>query len=159
MPALTTSTSADGVLTLTGPACAAWFAIDVVGDSVASFGVYAGEASGEMFDAAIALSNQAVASSSSVTFFCDAQSVRHYNSAFREKWARWFFEHRKRVRILYFAVGDRPLLRMGVQMVNLVVPGLAQALDSDAQLDALLGVHAPAFLRLRAARDAWLAQR
>lgn len=148
MPALIASMT-DGVLTLTGQRCAAWFAIDVVGDSVASFGIYAGEATGEMFDA--------VVRSSSVTFFCDALFVRRYESAFRERWARWFFEHRKEVRTMYFAIGEAPLLRMGLQMVNLAVPGLAQALDTDAQLDAALGVHAPAFLRLRLARDAWRA--
>jgi hypothetical protein len=156
MPALIASMT-DGVLTLTGQRCAAWFAVDVVGDSVASFGIYAGEATGEMFDAAIHLSNDAVARSSSVTFFCDALFVRRYESAFRERWARWFFEHRKQVRTMYFAIGEGPLLRMGLQMVNLAVPGLAQALDTDAQLDAALGVHAPAFLRLRLARDAWRA--
>ena len=158
MSALTVTT-VDGILTLSGATCAAWFAIDVVGDSTASFGVYAGEATGEMFDAAIHLSNAAARRSSSLTFFCDALLVRRYESAFRERWARWFFEHRKQVRTMYFIVGDRPLVRMGLQMVNLAVPGLAQALDNDAQMDAVLGVHAPAFLRLRAVRDAWQAQR
>lgn len=155
MSALKVATSTDGVLTLTGDTGAAWFAIDVVGDSVASFGVYAGEATSEMFDAAIHLSNEAAARSPSLTFFCDALFLRRYDSTFRQQWARWFFDHRAQVRTMYFVVGERPILGMALQMVNLAVPGLVQPLATDVHLDAVLGVHRPGFLRLRVARDAW----
>lgn len=160
-PPMTTARTqlhADGTLEVVDGDGVAWFFVDVVDGHSASFGVYAGAASGAMFDAAIHLSQQAVTSSpTAVTFFCDALYVHRYDSAFRERWVKWFLAHRRRVDIMHFAIPQQGLLRMGLQLVGMAVPGFVHTLDDDAGLDAVLGVHAPAFRRLRARRDAWRA--
>lgn len=163
---LTTSTDDDGILQVVEGDAASWFAIDVVDGRAASFGVYVGAASGGMFNAAIHLSTDMVrrgrsatkptSSPSQLTFFCDALHVRRYDSAFREQWVRWFLSHRAHVDRLHFAIPRQGLLRMGLQMVGLAVPNFVTAHDDDAGLDGVLGAHLPAFLRLRAKRDAWL---
>lgn len=162
-------TDDDGILHVVDGDGAAWFAIDVVDGHAASFGVYAGAASRAMFDAAIPLSTNAIRRgppapgqarppARPLTFFCDALYVRRYDSAFREQWVRWFLQHRAHVDRMHFAIPRQGLLRMGLQVVGLAVPNFVTAHDDDAGLDAVLGPHLPAFLRLRARRDAWLAR-
>jgi len=104
-----------------------------------------------MFDAAIGLSERALLAGKTV-FICDALYVSRYESSFREKWIAWFIKRRAGVHGLHSSVAGA-LPRMGLQLVNLALPGFAYAHDSDEALDVVLGPRRE-FQRLRAARDA-----
>ncbi len=147
----------EGILHLETDTGASFFAIDRrPGAMTASFGIYVGDASGEMFDAAIGLSNEAVKDSGRVVFICDGLFIRRYDSSFRERWTNWFLKHRGSVEGLHFSL-QHGLPKMGLQLVNLAVPGFARAYDSDAALDETLGPRVEAFNALRRRRDAWRA--
>lgn len=63
----------------------------------------------------------------------DGGNWKTYAAGYREAWTKWFLEHRARLAKTYLVTAS-PLLRMGVQVVNLFVPNAITALSQTADL-------------------------
>ncbi|MFO0681690.1 MAG: hypothetical protein U0234_06550 [Sandaracinus sp.] len=85
-----------------------------------------------MFDETMAPANQALASGRAY-LHGDGGNWKNYAAEYRTRWTDWFVQNRARIAHVDLMVRS-PILRMGVQVVNLFTSGIITALDDDDAL-------------------------
>jgi hypothetical protein len=104
----------------------------------------------EMFEPSMVVVNEAVRAGLT-TLYGDGENWKTYAGGYRDAWTRWFLQNRDRLAHTYLVVNS-PLLRMGVQVVNLFASNPITALSRGAQLYDKLRAQVP---RLREATADW----
>ncbi|RYE94903.1 MAG: hypothetical protein EOO75_00720 [Myxococcales bacterium] len=72
----------------------------------------------------------------------DGEGWKSYASGYRDAWTQWFLRNRQHLAHTHLVIRS-PLLRMGVQVVNLVASSPIEALDQSAELYRRLRARVP----------------
>src|SRR5262249_52962297 len=93
---------------------------------------FEGHVEQSMFEATIGPAEEATRSGNAI-LFGDAEHWQTYDTACRDAWTRWFTAHRRSHVSSYLVTGSR-LIRMGVQVVNLVTSDSVRIVPTVADL-------------------------
>jgi hypothetical protein len=115
----------------------------------AVMGCYQGFIDAQFFEPIAALCDEALRERGQITLIADGESLDKYESGFREKWTRWFLDHKKQLVALHF-LQRSVFVKMGLNVISLMVNGLVRPYSSRAAFEAALGDHLEAFQAVRA---------
>lgn len=88
----------------------------------------------------------------------DGETWKSYTTGYRDAWTQWFLQNRRHLAHTHLVI-RAPLLRMGVQVVNLVASSPIEALDQSAELYRRLHARVPRARELAADWPADIAAR
>lgn len=115
----------------------------LVSDSSVYF-YFEGHVELDMFEATIGPANAAL-KSGKATLYGDGANWKTYAGGYRDAWTKWFMSNRGRLGHTYLLIRS-PILKMGVQVVNLFTGGSITSLSTSSDLYGKLRANVPAVL-------------
>ena len=110
-----------------------------------------------MFEPSMVIVNE-VLRTGRAELYGDGETWKSYVSGYRDAWTQWFLRNRRQLAHTHLVI-RAPLLRMGVQVVNLVASSPIEALDDSAELYRRLRARVPRARELAADWPADIASR
>lgn len=107
----------------------------------------------DMFAPSMVIANEVV-KSGAATLYGDGGTWKSYGPGYRGAWTDWFMAHRKSL-VATHLVAASPVIRMGVQVVNLFAGSPITALSKSDELYRVLATDVP---RLRETAASWPAE-
>jgi hypothetical protein len=98
----------------------------------------------DMFEPSVRICNRALDASKSITMIGDGGNWDGYDAGYRNQWTDWFIKNRKRITAVHLLTRSA-IVRMGVQVVNLMTNNIIQPYASAPEFRRALLERVPKF--------------